>query len=171
MSVVIHQFSKSLEKSQGYVAEHWWEQIYRKAFPNFATMAAVTKDGWAQRGGIDRVITLTSGRTINVEEKVREREWPDVLLERWSDGARKRPGWVQKDLAAEYLAYVFLPSKTCLLFPFLDLRRAWREHGRRWIAECQEVRAMNCGYETVSVAVPVKELLNVLQANMRVAWE
>jgi hypothetical protein len=167
----VHAFPKSLEKSQQYVTADWWERIYRKAFPNFASMVAITNDGWAQRGGIDRVITLTSGRTVSIEEKVRERAWPDVLLELWSDEARRIPGWVQKELAADYLAYVFLPSKMCLLLPFLDLRRAWREYGRQWIAKYPEVRAENRGYVTVSVAVPVGELLGVLQSNMRMTWE
>lgn len=52
-------------------------------------MVSVRDDGWAQRGGIDRVITLACGRTIKIDEKVRKEDWPDILLERWSDEQRK----------------------------------------------------------------------------------
>jgi hypothetical protein len=43
----------------------------------------------AQRGGIDRILTLECGRTYTVDEKVRMEDWPDILLERWSDEARR----------------------------------------------------------------------------------
>ena len=62
----------------------WWTDVYRGAFPDLLSMTNVRKDGWAQRGGIDRVLTLSSGKTITVDEKVREKVWPDILLERWS---------------------------------------------------------------------------------------
>lgn len=61
---------------------------------------AVEQDGWAQRGGIDRLLTLACGRTYTVDEKIRTEDWPDVLLERWSNEGLRRPGWVQKPLAA-----------------------------------------------------------------------
>lgn len=133
-------------------------------------MCAVTEDGWGQRGGIDRVITLTSGHTINVEEKVREHGWPDVLLERWSDEERKLPGWIQKNLATDYLAYIFVPQRSGLWIPFLDLRRAWKLNGRRWGESYPIVHAQNNGYVTVSVAIPIDELQRVLSENMRITW-
>ena len=167
---MIHNFQASLERSNGYADAPWWFEVYRKAFPNLMACVCVRKDGWAQRGGIDRVVTLSSGRTITVDEKVREKDWPDILLERWSDEARKIPGWIQKPLACEFIAYAFVPSKRCYLFPTLTLQRAWRLFGRHWIETCHEVRAQNSAYCTVSVAVPVKQLFASISEAICIEW-
>ncbi len=86
--MAVHNFNSDLEYSHSQSDAPWWEEVYRQAFPNFAGMVCVRNDGWAQRGGIDRVITLTSGKTLTIDEKVRREVWPDILLERWSDEAR-----------------------------------------------------------------------------------
>src|SRR5690606_6534418 len=122
--MVVHSFRESLERSNGYVDAPWWGEVYARAFPGFTSMMSVREDGWAQRGGIDRVITLKSGKTLTVDEKVREKSWGDILLERWSDERRGTPGWIQKDLACDYIAYAFAPDRRCYLLPFMQLRRA-----------------------------------------------
>jgi hypothetical protein len=38
---------------------------------------------------------------------VRAADWPDILLEQWSDEERRKPGWVQKPLACDFVAYAF----------------------------------------------------------------
>lgn len=165
-----HDFRRSLEMSNAQADAPWWEPVYRKAFPGFNSMMSVRQDGWAQRGGIDRVVVLRSGKTLTVDEKVRAENWPDILLERWSDRDRKSPGWVQKDLACDYIAYAFIPSQTCHLLPFLQLRRAWLQHGARWIESCPTIEAKNNGYVTESIAVPVPELMGALMGAMTVNW-
>lgn len=110
--------------------------------------------GWAQRGGVDRVLTLSCGRTFTVDEKVRAEDWPDVLLEQGSDEARRVPGWVQKPLACDFIAYAFAPSGDCYLLPVVPLQRAWRMRGREWIRQYGQRRAQNVGYVSVSVPVP-----------------
>ena len=168
--MTIHDFQESLARSRSYVDAPWWLEVYRSAFPGLQGFVNVREDGWAQRAGIDRVLTLRSGKTINVDEKVRERDWPDILLERWSDRARKRPGWIQQDLACDFIAYAFAPSRTCYLLPFLSLRRAWKIHGRDWIEQFPAIEARNNGYVTESVPVPIAVLLPALTDAMRVIW-
>lgn len=140
-------------------------------------MISVRDDGWAQRGGIDRVITLSSGRTVTADEKVREKDYPDILWEYLSDAEKKRPGWCCKDLACDYIAYAFVPSQTCYLLPALQLRKAFLKHGREWVHlgrsrqnGFQIVRAVNDGYTTVSVAVPIRESLDAIRDAMVIAW-
>jgi hypothetical protein len=169
--MTIHGFQERLDFSHAYADAPWWLSVYRSAFHGVAAAVSVRDDGWAQRGGIDRVITLTSGRTITVDEKVRVRDWPDIALERWSDEERRVPGWIQKPLACEYIAYAFVPSAKCYLLPTLTLQRAWRVHGREWIATCREVRAQNKSYVTVSVAVPIEQLLAAISDAIWVRWE
>jgi hypothetical protein len=96
-----HNFDTSLALSKEHEDAPWWPEVYARAFPGHLSSVSVREDGWAQRGGIDRVITLRSGKTVTVDEKVRLQDWPDIALERWSDRQRKVPGWIQKDLACD----------------------------------------------------------------------
>ncbi|HEX7822712.1 MAG TPA: hypothetical protein VF463_19085 [Sphingobium sp.] len=136
--------------------------IYRRAFPKLASTVPVRNDGWAQRGGIDRVLTLECGRTFSVDEKVRTSEWPDILLERWSDEERRVPGWVQKPLACDFIAYAFAPSGVVYLLPVQLLQRAWRLNGREWIRRYGTRQAHNVGYVTASVPVPRDVLMQAM---------
>lgn len=173
----VHVFAESLDLSKRHADAPWWEPLYREAFPTLETMTCVREDGWAQRGGIDRVLVLADGSTLKVDEKVREEDWPDILLERWSDRDRQKPGWVQKDLTCDFIAYAFIPSQRCYLLPFRTLRRAWRLKGRAWVYYAENrmrgfkvVDAQNQGYVTQSVAVPTGELLDAVRDAMVVSW-
>ncbi len=130
---------------------------------------AVQHDGWAQRGGIDRLLTLACGRTYTIDEKIRTEDWPDVLLERWSSEAGRSPGWVQKPLAADFIAYAYAPAATCVLLPVPALQRAWRQHGRQWIGLYGQRRAANQGYTSVSVPVPRGVLMQAIVEAMFVS--
>lgn len=145
--------------------------MYRAAFPDLASAVCVRADGWAQRGGVDRVLTLSGGKTLTVDEKVRAEEYDDILLEYWSDEARRVRGWVAKDLACDFIAYAFEQSGRCYLLPFQSLRRAWRINGRHWVNTYRRVEARNSGYVTVSVPVPTVELLNAVRDAMIVFWK
>lgn len=173
-----HNFAASLALSHEYEDAPWWPEVYAKAFPGYRTSVSLREDGWAQRGGIDRVITLKSGKTISVDEKVRSKDWGDIALERWSDRSRKTPGWVQKDLACDFIAYAFVPSQRCYLFPFVTLRAAWVLEGRKWCELAEEklggfsvVLAENKGYTTESIAIPTEILLASIRQAMVVSWD
>ena len=165
-----HNFGRSLAFSHEHADAPWWEIIYRTAFGKLLSCASVRQDGWAQRSGIDRIVITETGRQIKIDEKVRKEDWPDFLLERWSDEARRSPGWVQKPLDCEFVAYAFVPSATCYLFPTLTLQRAWQVYGRDWIGAYPEIRAYNEGWTTVSVAVPREVLLQALANATMVRW-
>lgn len=147
----------------------WWIPIYRRAFPTLMSAVAIEQDGWAQRAGIDRLLTLACGRTFTVDEKIRTADWPDVLLEQWSDHARRAPGWVQKPLACDFIAYAFAPTGTCILMPVPALQRAWRQHGRQWIRIYGTRLAHNPGYVSVCVPVPRGVLMQALVEAMFVS--
>ena len=150
----IHRFRDSLAMSERHADSEWWMDTYRRAFPRLRSAVSVRQDGWAQRGGVDRVLTLSCGRTFTIDEKVRAEDWNDILLEQWSDEARRLPGWVQKPLACDFVAYAYAPSGICYLLPVVPLQRAWRQHGRQWIKEYGQRRAQNPGYVSVGVPVP-----------------
>ncbi len=164
----VHRFQDSHDLAEQYGPD-WWLPIYRRAFPTLMSAVAVKHDGWAQRGGIDRLLTLSCGRTYTVDEKIRTQDWPDVLLERWSDEARQSPGWVQKPLACDFIAYAHAPAATCVLLPVPALQRAWRQHGRSWIGLYGQRRAENLGYTSVSVPVPRGVLMQAIVEAMFVS--
>ena len=115
------------------------------------------------------MLTLACGRTLTVDEKVRTNDWPDILLEQWSDEARRSPGWVQKPLACDLIAYAFAPSGRCYLLPVPLLQRAWRLNGRGWIANFGQVRAHNIHHVSANVPVPVGTLMRAMADAMLIA--
>lgn len=175
--MTVHEFKSSLKLSQEFEDKDWWELVYKEAFPGFHSMMSVRKDGWAQRGGIDRVIQLSSGKTYTVDEKVRLTSYGDILLERWSSKEKQTPGWVQKSLACDFIAYAFVPDEKVYVLPFNSLQRAWIENGKQWIdlATSQSdgfkvVLAKNQGYTTESIAVPIPTLLSAVAQAQIVKW-
>ena len=141
--------------------EPFWHAVYWKAFPNLKTIE-VCADLPRQKQGIDRLLHLTNGKTLAVDEKKRGREYADILLEYTSCEERNTPGWIERDLAIDYLAYGFMQSQRCYLFPWAMLRRAWAQFGQDWKAKYRPVRAAttvgSTQYHTLSVAVPIDVL-------------
>ena len=172
--MVVHHFDQSLAYSHAHENAEWWLDVYRRAFPTLVAAVSVRNDGWAQRGGIDRMLTLQCGRTISIDEKVREKDYGDILLERWSDEDRREPGWIQKPLACEFIAYAVVPTCKCWLLPTLSLQRAWRLFGREWDRKYPTCRAANeyrgRKWTTVSIAVPHAILFGALTDAMLVTW-
>jgi len=167
----IHDFKECLERSHSYSNELWWEKVYKKAFPTFKTMNTVDVDGWAQRGGIDRIILLESGKTIYIDEKVREKAYDDFFLEYWSSLERKIKGWIAKDLATDYIAYAFAPIKKCYLLPFQLLRAAWKQNRVKWCDKYFVSKAKNKGYTTEGVCVPIDVVLSSITDSMIIDWD
>lgn len=169
---MIHDFNECLDYSNRHRDAPWWEHVYRAAFPNFVGMTAVRDGKVGQFAGIDRLISLSCGRTVTIDEKVRSEDYDDFALERWHDRDRKIPGWIQKDLFCDYIAYAFVPSRRCYVLPFLDLRRAWLRHGRHWIETYSKpILASNRRYTTESIAVPIDEVLLAIQTGTLITWQ
>jgi len=173
----VHNFNDDLALSKSYEDAPWWTAVYDIAFPGHLSAVSVRNDGWAQRGGIDRVVTLSSGKAISIDEKVRHRSYGDILLEQWSDHELKKPGWMQKDLACDFIAYAFVPDERCYLLPFLTLRAAWLRFGAGWISSARDgkngfrfVDAKNPGYVTRSIAVPIPDLLSAISQAQIIDW-
>lgn len=173
---VIHSFWSALAKSHLDANAPFWVEVYRRAFPNLAGCHATEAGGWAQKAGIDRVLVLKSGKTVTVEEKLRDRDWPDFCLEYWSDRDTRQVGWVCQDMGCDFVAYAFVPSRTCHFLPFVPLREAWRQHGRDWVAryprvEAETHRYSGGTYRSVSVAVPIPIVKSAIADAMTVTWE
>ena len=162
---VIYDFKKQLEYSEKASDERFWGEIYHKAFPNMVNCMLGSADSESQRMGIDRIILLANGAVLKIDEKKRDAVYNDILLEYVSVDTTKAPGWMEKDLSIDYLAYAFMPTKTVYLFSWPVLRRAWLHYRKKWIVNFRRVEALNNGYKTISVAVPI----NVLQQSIIIA--
>lgn len=160
--IVTHDFRTSLAFSEAASDESFWEAVYRKAFPNLVNLMLASADTLSQRMGIDRVIILGNGQVLKIDEKKRAEVYPDILLEYISVDTTGAPGWIEKDLAIDYLAYAFMPTKKVYLFPWPILRRAWEYFKTAWIAAYPKITAQNNGYKTISVAVPIDVLVKAV---------
>jgi len=166
----MNDFKEDLEFSNSHEMSSWWDDCYRKAFPTMSACVSIRSDGWAQRGGIDRRIVLSCGRTITIDEKVRRKDYGDVLLEIWSDLEKKTPGWAIKPLACDYIAYAISPINKCYLFPTLNLQIALQNNKNDWhqfsIKEMNGFSykdAKNNGWITRNMSVPTEILLDAIK--------
>jgi len=154
--LAVHDFRTQLAFSEAASDESFWNAIYKKAFPNMVNQMLCAGNTHSQRMGIDRLILLSSGRVLSIDEKKRRGEWSDILLEYVSVDTTGAPGWIEKDLSIDYLAYAFMQSQRVYLFDWLALRRAWMHYKELWKREYQTIQAQNNGYKTLSVAVPIE---------------
>ncbi len=165
-----NDFRRDLEWSHAQLNQSWWESVYRQAFPGFKSMEEITRDGWAQRAGIDRLVTLDDGTVLKIDEKCRREIYEDFALEYWSDEERRIPGWIGKPLNCDYIAYAFVPSRTCYLLPYQTLRTAWYRNRGVWINTYGVKRALNPNHTTVFTPVPIPIVLGSLAEAMTIHW-
>lgn len=181
--MTVHNFKASMETSNHIANASFWDTVYEQAFGgSVASIVNIEKDGWAQRGGIDKIVTLSTGKVITIDEKVRqpnpktgEDYLKDIALEYLSDKKRKTIGWVEKPLACDYIAYVWEKSQRGYLLPFLTLRKAWCKNGTAWkkLYHLSEAKNEFNGnrWTTVSCCVPKEILLAAMNRAMFVEWE
>lgn len=158
-----HDFNERLSMSERASDEPFWDSIYRSAFPDLINHMTTTGNTQSQRLGIDRILHLSSGRTLYIDEKKRESVYSDILLEYLSVDTTGAPGWIEKPLHIDYLAYAFMPTRCAYLFPWHVLQRAWRVNKQRWMSAYKPVVAQNNGYRTHSLPIPIAVLQNAVK--------
>lgn len=162
----INNFEENLAFSHNAGEEPFWDAVYKKAFPDMENHMLCTKKCQGQYLGIDRIIQLTSGKTVYIDEKKRQTEYSDILLEYISNDKTGSAGWMEKELQIDFLAYAFMKSQRVYLFPWLILRRVWKRFGNEWKSKYHLPPARNAHYNTLNVAVPTKELLDCVKNAM-----
>lgn len=148
-----------------------WEEVYRRAFPDFLSMDSFREYGEWQKAGIDRGITLKNSKVIHVDEKVRSKPYEDIALEYWSVEEKQIPGWVCKPLRADYIAYLVAPLGVCHFLPVIQLQNAWVKNGDMWKKQYGSIRAKNKNYNTVCCCVPWQEVYKKVGRELRVTFE
>lgn len=158
MTTHTHDFNERNAWSLQARQEAFWEAVYQKAFPSIVKCELI-KDLANQKNGVDRLLTLANDITLTIDEKTRERaDTGDILLEYKHEGLYNAPGWIEKDLTIDYLAYAFIPNRRCYLFDWRMLRRAWVRYKDVWMVQHRHVVGQNQTYKTWSIAVPTDVL-------------
>jgi hypothetical protein len=194
----VHTMRDQLDYSHRQADAPWWEEVYRQAFPDMDQMIDLRDDMERQRQGIDRAIVLRGGRHVFVDEKARKECWPDMALEVQSVYPKNgRPpfedvpnsstkGWARNPKLCDYVAYAFVPCRTCYLLPLLSVRSMMDRHGGEFIERAGDsvvgpgnglkrgeygwIVAPNDLYDSISIAVPLKDFFSYLQDTMTVKW-
>jgi len=169
-----NEFNKDLAFSEQASQREFWMDAYRQFFVDLVDYTCNFPEGSrAQLNGIDRVLTLKSGREVRIDEKTRRPRYSPgehgILLEVVSNNTTPgNDGWMNKSLMIDYLAYGFAGPEVAYLFPWDALRKAWVNNRNNWKekawAEVDGFKAIparnpNEGYTTWSVAVPTDTLL------------
>ncbi len=159
---MMHDFKERLAFSEQHQHDDFWIAIYKKAFRNMVSQMSCYGDNQSQRLGIDRIIHLSSGKTLNIEEKLRETVYDDICLEYLSNDRTGAIGWIEKELLTDYFAYAFLPIKKVYLFPWVMLQRAWFNKKHEWLSFFKCNTADNKTYKTHFVSIPINILIKTV---------
>uniref|UniRef100_A0A6M3LJ26 Uncharacterized protein n=1 Tax=viral metagenome TaxID=1070528 RepID=A0A6M3LJ26_9ZZZZ len=166
----MNDFHEDLEFSHKADELSCWEEIYNTAFPANKAITNTRDNGDLQHLGIDRTIVLSSGKAIYIDEKVRRKDYGDILLEYISNSCTETKGWVEKPLFCDYIAYAILPINTCYLLPVPQLQKAWIEHKDLWLFSYGTRIAENKYYNTLSCPVPINILFKAIGNSLRIRF-
>ena len=158
----MNDFANDNEFSKSELADSFWNNFYRVAFPDYIRMSETVKDRAMQLHGIDRKIYLKDGIVVLTDEKLRRITYPDFFLEYQSSDVNHSLGWLNKDLDIDYVAYGWYPARFGYLLEWQSLTSAWIRHGHNWIAEYGRKPAYNVGYTTWGVCVPTRVIREVV---------
>lgn len=150
-ATTVHNFQESLERS--YELSETLDDLYKRCFPHCVRIEAVT-DIELQKKGVDKVIVLSNGKRVYLDEKVRDADFDDFLLEEYSVLEKRKVGWLGRDKLTDYIVYVIKPKGKAYFLPFLLLQKAWNRYYRRWSKKYRVQPADNGDYHTSNLAIP-----------------
>lgn len=156
-SVETHDFAEHLKQANSSDAYQLFDRGYKRFFgTRIVRIERHPNDMRRQRQGIDVTVHVAGDHDYRIEEKYRpDRIYPDILLEYVSVDTTGAPGWMEKDLHIDYLAYGFAKLQTIYMLPWPALKLAWEINKEKWQTLYKPVAARNNGYTTWSVAVPI----------------
>jgi len=161
MSAAVHDFTAYLDRENLESTACCWTIIYRRLWPCYERMEIAPRGSAEQYAGVDRFVHLPGGNVLACQEKTRDRDYDDLLVEylHMDNVGRTWPGWIEHSQGADYLVYVQRVRGHVLCWRIADLRRTWGLNGARWIKTLRQHKAYNTGgYYSVNLAVPLPML-------------
>ncbi len=158
---MINDFHGQLERSESIEASELFIPAYHEYFKDIAGIYQNTAGkSMSQELGMDTIILLKSGKILIIDEKLREADYNDILIEfKSNSNSNTDNGWINKNLHIDYIAYGVIPTRKVFMLEWQALRRVWWTHGEEWKLKYKVKSAKNMGYNTLSVCVPYKILL------------
>lgn len=156
----VKNFDEDHAAEQRIAAWAGWVDVYRTLFPALTTCMRETRLDQQLRG-IDRRIGWADYE-ITIDEKYDSHTTHNFFLETVSVEETGALGWVVKDLACDYIGYLFQPERAFYLIPRKALQRAWTLYGDVWKRDFAERRIANQGYVTLGVPVPRHIVLDAI---------
>lgn len=165
MDSVIHDFAERLEYSAELSDEPSWVEFYRRLWPNMISCVRIDKNSRWQKWGVDRMVLLGDGKQFTIDEKKREKDYGDLLLEEWSvadvdkSGRLKghKIGWsLDESKQSDFIAYSVPIAGRCYLLPFELTRLTFAANINEWkrlMGARYPLKAHNKGYTTINVSV------------------
>jgi len=188
----VHGFLEREVYSQRLSDEAGWQALYRRIWPDLIDAIPVAGGPSSlQRQGVDRVVRLPNGRSITIDEKKRDVDFGDMLVEvysrcswdpfceRLSDlPADRKIGWtLDPTKVCDYVAYAILPAAKVHMLPFDLLRRAarrrineWRLRPGAWPKVARSSGLHGGEWSTLNLAVPWDVLWAAMRAESESAW-
>lgn len=158
--IKVHEFHEKLEQS--HIDSPLLERHYQGWFCDVGLIHRIPKDGHAQRSGIDTYVIQEAGKIINTDEKIRDEDYGDILLEYWSNYERRTLGWIMKEQNNEYISYYVKSSDKGFLLPTAVVQKTFRINAKKWHKIYPTIKAKNKGYITHSLAIPVDILYEAM---------
>lgn len=153
---IIDSFTSDDEFSKSLYATEFWRRFYRDAFGDFVGMSGTSEDYAEQTCGIDRRVYRLNDITTLIDEKLRREFRSDFFLEYLSSDVANTPGWLNKKLDIDYIAYGWFPTQNAYLLEWQSLTSAWFKHGQDWLELYPRLPARNKDYTTWGVCVPTR---------------
>lgn len=175
-NVVTWDFQERLAFSLGIGDEANLAAFYRRVWPEMLSAVRIDANSKWQKAGVDRMVILPGMKQILIDEKMRAKDYGDILLEEWSvwrgeAHPSNRIGWaLDPDKQCDYVLYAVPSAKPipkAYLLPFEILRLTF-EHNRGAWKETPPVQ--NRGYVTLNRSVTWEVLAKAMQQQMQRRW-
>lgn len=116
---------------------------------------------YLQKHGIDKIIKLKDGTCFSVEEKIRENDYGDILLETWSVVEKGEKGWPYKILS-DYLLYYKSKNRKLYLIQTTLLKIVWSRNHKKWEKKYPKKSTFtkDRNYKTEFICVPEDVFFN-----------
>ena len=158
----MNKFHKDLEYSLEGREDKLFDSFYYATFPYLVNIELV-EDLVLQKKGIDKILHFDNGKQLLIDEKKRRKDYGDILLEEFSNYEKRKPGWLHRSKHTDYIVYAIMPSKKVFLLPFQLLWLAFSKNYIEWLNKYGRKFAVNNGYTTSNIPVPVEVLLSAIK--------
>jgi hypothetical protein len=132
--VTVRDFEEDLRVAR--VVVPFWRDVYDAVYQCPWTWIRNDGDNAENRAGVDCMVILADDTRYTFDEKTRYQYYKqDIALEHrheYDDG-HVAPGWVEKSLVCDAIAYGWLSRGEAYLLEWSTLRDAWNENKARWL--------------------------------------